>query len=348
MFSVDSYALTWHLDPAEPEVRGRTTVRFRGGRDYVDLAAAEVLSATLNGRPVRCDAPLTDLGPDNVLEVDALFPFSDRGFRRVTDPVDGCVYLYASSYPNAAPRTMCCFDDQRLRAPVTLTVTAPPSWTCLANAPLRDRAGAVRVFEPTHPIPPLVVTAAAGPFATVTPSVHVPASRAAVDGAVVTELLARAVQFFEDLLVPYPYPKCEAVFVHEFPSLAMSSPGLVLFDQVVLDRLDVPRYAMTVVSHEVAHAWVGNLVSTSSWLVEGLAVYLSRLFVERFLPGGRPWDDLPGEPLPDRPYAPHLDRVLAVEARVGRPALLSGLRSLLGEFAHGHATPAEFEARCGA
>ncbi|MGM1063412.1 M1 family metallopeptidase [Saccharothrix sp. Mg75] len=345
MFSVDSYALTWHLDPVEPEVRGRTAVRFRGGRDYVDLAAAEVLSATLNGRPIRCEAPLTDLGPVNLLEVDALFAFSDRGFRRVTDPVDGHVYLYATNYPNAAPRTMCCFDDQRLRAPVTLTVTAPPSWTCLANAPLRARSGGVREFAPTHPIPPIVVAAAAGPFAAVTPSVHVPASRSAVDGGVVAELLTRSVLFFEDLLGPYPYPKCEAVFVHEFPSLALSSPGLVLFDQVVLDRLGAPRYAMTVISHEVAHAWVGNLVSTASWLVEGLAVYLSRLFVERFLPGGRPWDDLPGDPLPDRPYAPHLARVLEVEARVGRPALLRGLKSLLGEFAHGHATVADFGAR---
>ncbi|WP_158842405.1 M1 family metallopeptidase [Saccharothrix deserti] len=334
MIAVDSYDLAWHLDPSAPDVKTRTTVRFRGSPEHVDLTVPEILSASLN---VRSD------GLDE-LRVEAAFPFAERGFRRVTDPVDGQVYLYAANYPDVPPHARWHSDDPWLRAPVALTVTVPPSWTCLSNGPAVIDAGEIRTFTPTAPIASFAATAAAGPFVRVHESVYVPRSRASVDGAAVGDLIARSIAFYEGLLVPYPYPypKCDAVFVHGLPSLALSVAGLILFDQAVLDRLDEPRYLMTVVSHEVAHVWAGNLLGTSSWLVEGLAVYLSRLFVEQALPGSRPWDDLPDHPLPDRPYAPHLARVLAVESRIGRPAVLHGLRTLMTNLAHHNATEADF------
>jgi aminopeptidase N len=357
VITVDSYDLAWQLDPAASQVKGCTTVRFRGSGRQVDLAAAQVLSASLNGRPVSWDAPLgpgtagsagsggSAGGSPDVLRVEALFPFADRGFRRVVDPVDGQVYLYAASYPDAASRTMCHFADPDLRAPVALTVTVPPSWTCLSNGPAVIAEGETLTFTPTAPILSSTVAPVAGPFVRAHESVYVPRSRASVDGAAVADLMARSIGCYEELLgVPYPYPKCDAVFVHELSSLALSTPGLIVFDQAVLDRLDEPRYAMTVVSHEVAHQWSGNLVSTSSWLLEGLTVYLSRLFVEEALPGSRPWGDLPGRRLPDRPYAPHLARVLEVEARIGRAAVLRGLRTVMEEFAHRHAAVEDFEA----
>ncbi|MGW4114882.1 M1 family aminopeptidase [Actinosynnema sp. NPDC004786] len=336
-----TYDLAWRLDPASPQVRGRTTIRFAGARERVDLAADRVLAASLNGRPVRPDSSPTGGDGDNVLRVEALFPFRDRGFRRVVDPADGQVYLYATNFPDAVSRTMGGFGDPGDRADVALTVTVPPSWRCLANGRAVVDAGAVRTFTPVASIARSTVAAAAGPFARVDESVHVPRSRAAVDGAAVADVVTSAIAFYENLLGPYPYAKCDVVFVPGLSSLALSTPGLILVDLPVLDRLDDPRYATVVLGHEVAHAWVGNLVDFPAPLTEGLATYLSRLFAEHT----GPWDDLPDHSLPDRPYRPHLDRVRAVEAAVGRPALLRGLRAALTDLAHGRGTEADLTTR---
>jgi hypothetical protein len=323
MPTAESYDLAWRLDPSSKRVWGRTTIHFGDGPPGVTLEADEVLAASLR--------------------VEALFPFGERGFRRVVDPVDGQVYVYATNFPDAAARTMCGPGDSWTRAPFALTVTVPPSWTCLSNGPAVVDAGGIRTFTPTAPIPRATVSAAAGPFSRVHESVYVPRSRAGFDGAVIGGLITDSIAFYETVLGPYPYPKCDAVFVHDLPSLALSTPGLILFDQTVLDRLDDPRYATTVVSHEVAHAWSGNLVSTTKPLVEGLAVYLSRLFLETTLPAARPWDLGSAEPFPDRPYEPFLARILEVESGIGRRALLHGLRTLMADFAHRHATEADFD-----
>jgi aminopeptidase N len=238
---------------------------------------------------------------------------------------------------------MCTVGDSWDRASFALTATVPPTWTCLSNGPAVVDAGEIRTFTPTFPIPGFALSMAAGPFVRAHESVYVPRSRAGVDGAVVADIMTRSTEFFETLLVPYPYPKREAVFVHDLPSLALSTAGLILFDQTILDRLHNPRYTMTVVSHEVAHTWTGNLVGMPSPLMEGLTVYLSRLFTETALPDSHPWDDLPHQPLPDRPYTPHLARILEVESRIGRPALLHALRTLMTDFAHHNATEADFD-----
>ncbi|MFT7839628.1 M1 family aminopeptidase [Saccharothrix sp. BKS2] len=329
LVEVEAYDLTWRLDPAADGVRGRATLRFRGEPEPVEVFGEALV-------PTRRES--------GGLRVEALFPYARPGFRRVTDPVDGQVYLYAAPNPHRAPQSLGHSADHRLRAPVTLTAVVPPAWKCLANGlPVVD-GGEVRTFAPTAPTAPAWVAAAAGPFVEVAPSVHVPRSRAGFDATRVTDLVDRSLAFFSELLAPYPYPKCELVFVHDLSLLALSTQGLIVFDEGALDRFDDLRYATTVIAHEVAHAWSGNLVDTDIWLVEGLAVYLSRLFAEAERPGDDTWRD---PPAPDLPYRPYLDRLLEVEARVGREGLLRGLRAVFAELAHRHAEPAEFEARWG-
>lgn len=329
--AVEAYDLAWRLDPAAEAVHGRTTLRFRGGPEPVEVAGE--LLAPPRRRPGE-------------LRVEALLPYTGLGFRHVTDPADGQVYLHTTTRPHDVPRVVTHFRGRPERAPVTVTAVVPPPWKCLANGVPVVAGGEVRTFAPTAPLTPAWVAVAAGPFVEVAEAVHVPRSRAGADGggadgARVADLVARATAFFGDLLVPYPYPKQDVVFVHGLRSLALSAQGLVLVDVGVLDRLADPRYAVTVLAHEVAHQWSGNLVGTEPWLVEGLAVYLSRLFAETELPGGV-WAD---PPAPDRPYRPYLDRVLAVEERIGREALLRGLRAVFTECAHRDVDPVGFEAR---
>ncbi|MBB5956266.1 hypothetical protein FHS29_002852 [Saccharothrix tamanrassetensis] len=273
-------------------------------------------------------------GPDdNVLEVDADFAYAeDHGFRRAT--VDGDTYLYTYHYPNWTQRSFACFEPN-LRGAVTMNINAPDA--------------SVLTSDTTSPVVPYAITAVVGPWAEVGGNVYAMRTRAAErdHGEAVSQLFARSITYFEHLLgIPYPYGTCAAVFVPDIPSLAFSSAGLVLFDDDAFDALATrePRYATTVVSHEVAHQWSGNLVDAEPWLVEGLATYLSRLATEELVPGSRPWSDLDNAPLPDRPYAAHLSRIVAVEEAIGRTALVQGLTTYFRRHAHTTASWAHLQA----
>ncbi|GAA1355622.1 M1 family aminopeptidase [Saccharothrix algeriensis] len=318
-----SYDITWDLDPSAPTFRSRTSARFRGARPHADVEAVEVTRASHNGRAVPWDGERLALGAaeDNVLEVDAVFAYEpERGFRRVT--ADGDTYLYALHYPQWSKRSFCSLAQER--GAFTVTVNAP---------------GRVLVSSTEAPIVPYALAVAAGPWAEIGEHVHAVRTRAAehARGQAVADLVKRSVACFEHLLgVPFPYRGCEVVFVPDIPILAFSSPGLIMFDDGALNALSTrePRYATTVVSHEVAHQWAGNLVDAEPWLVEGLATYLSRLATEELLPGSRPWSEPDAAPLPDRPYAAHLARIAAVEEAIGRTALLDGLGRYFRRFAH--------------
>ncbi|HVW41937.1 MAG TPA: M1 family aminopeptidase [Amycolatopsis sp.] len=223
---------------------------------------------------LRLDAPPAENGRplaiSNVLEVAAHFPYAvdGRGVRRATDP-DGASYVYGMNFPTASARVFCCFDDPGLRASVKVTMSVPNGWTCLAP-PCRPKE--VRCHW-----------------------LHAQRSRAAERdrGRQIADLMAQSITFYEHQLgLPYPYKKCEAVFVRDLPSLAFSTPGLILFADRVLDLIATrgPQYAATVVSHEIAHAWIGSLVDCGDapWLVEACTTYLARNAVVHLLPGSRP------------------------------------------------------------
>lgn len=286
----------------------------------------------------------------NVVEVEAFFPYAveDRGLRRTTD-LDGATYVYGMNFPHASSRVFCCFDDPDLRARVTLTLSAPNEWTCLGNG----TAG---------PIAPYLVVGAAGPWSTLCRTA-IPSGDAALPLAVyaqrsrdarpdrgrdIADLIARSITFYEQHLeVPYPYEKCEAVFVRDFPSLAFSVPGLILFNDKVFDYVATrgPQYAATVISHEVAHAWIGSLVDCGEapWLVEACATYLARTAVPELDPGSDPWATAEPAP-PDAAYATDAELIRQLEDTIGRKNILRGLGLFCGRFAHRNAGRAELAA----
>ncbi|OXM45668.1 aminopeptidase [Amycolatopsis alba DSM 44262] len=352
---VESYDIGLELDPVAEFFRSRTVVRFACEQKatFADLSAHSVEKVVLNGHVLTVaevwdGARLTLSGLDtvsHVLEAEALFPYAaeGRGLRRSTDP-DGTTYTYGMNFPHASPRVFCCFDDPGLRARVKLTLTAPQEWTRLVNGT-------------AEPIAPYLVVGAAGPWAslcrTTIPSgvplaVYARRYRAAgLDrGKDIADLMARSIAFYEHHLeVAYPYEKCEVVFVRDLPSLAFSAPGLILVNDKVFDFVATrgPRYAATVISHEVAHAWIGGLVDCGddAWLVEACATYLSRTAIPELAAGSDPWATAES---PDNAYAPDAELIRQLENTIGREGVLRGLRLFFDRFAHRNAGRAELAA----
>ena len=319
LLRVESYEVRLDLTAAPSATRFGTTTRvvFECRRDGADTFVEHEVpvweSAVLDGVPLELGTvagnrlPLRGLSAGrHELEVRALADYSvtGEGLHRAVDPADGEVYLYQQSFLDDAQRTFACFDQPDLKAPITLTVQAPADWVVGGNTrPTQD--GASWVFTPTEPISTYLFTLAAGPY-------HV---QRAWHGGIEMGLWCR--QSMRDYLDPddlftvtrqsfdlqqelfgRPYPfgdSYDQVFVPGFNAGAMENAGMVTFTDDFLFRskvtLDRRRLRATVVAHEMAHMWFGDLVTMrwwdDLWLNESFAELLGTLTVDEAtgLPG---------------------------------------------------------------
>lgn len=94
--------------------------------------------------------------------------------------------------------------------------------------------------------------------------------------------------------IPYPLPKLDMVSIPDFDGEAMENWGLVTFGEAyllydkVLSTNTSQHNIASLIAHEFAHQWFGNLVTmkwwTDLWLNEGFATYMAGLAVENIFP----------------------------------------------------------------
>ncbi|XP_060526595.1 aminopeptidase N-like [Cylas formicarius] len=113
----------------------------------------------------------------------------------------------------------------------------------------------------------------------------------------------RALKFYERFFnIDYPLPKQDMVAIPDFSAGAMENWGLItyreaylLYDPEVSSKTSKHSVA-SVIAHELAHQWFGNLVTmkwwTDLWLNEGFATYMASLAVEHLFPQ---WNSLQEE-----------------------------------------------------
>ncbi|MFY1703846.1 aminopeptidase N [Micromonospora sp. WMMA1923] len=304
MITVLSYQVDLDLTGGE-RFRSQVTVRFRAAASaetFVEVKPARLLAVRLNDRDLDPGAltenrlPLTGLDEENTLFVEAEMAYSNtgEGVHRFVDPADGATYLYAMSFLDDVQRIFAAFDQPDLKAPVTLSVTAPPEWTVAANGQLADQPSPGRwEFAPTAPLATYLVSFVAGPWHVRSDShdgiplaVYCRRSLAEHLDADLAEIMTVTKQcldrFHEMFDERYPFGKYDQAFVPEFNAGAMENPGLVtirddyLFRSAVTDSQRELR--ATVIAHEMAHMWFGDLVTMrwwdDLWLNESFAEYL--------------------------------------------------------------------------
>jgi aminopeptidase N len=188
LLDVDEYRVQLDLTdgggaPGEGTFATATTVRFTcrepGAASWIDLVAAGVRRAVLNG--VELDVAgyreddgiaLPALAAQNELRVEATGRYMNtgEGLHRFVDPVDGGVYLYSQFETADAKRMFACFDQPDLKARYTVTVTAPADWQVVSNAAIAasgDGPGgsAVHRFATSEIMSTYLVALVAGPYA---------------------------------------------------------------------------------------------------------------------------------------------------------------------------------------
>jgi aminopeptidase N len=202
------------------------------------------------------------------------------------------------------------FDEPGFKAPFTLTVTAPSTAKVFANTPELSAAstGATTThrFAPTKPLPTYLVALGVGPFDVVETSAPANAVRhtalpfriiatkgqlermqfAAAEGP---KLLALLEQYFQ---IPYPFEKLDFL-ASPIQEGAMENAGLIIFeDSLILLGKDAPSRQLRdfgdVSAHEMAHQWVGDLVTptwwTDIWLNESFAEWMGDKVADEWRP----------------------------------------------------------------
>ena len=319
LVTVDNYRISLDLTdgggkPGERTFRSVTTVEFdalAGADTYIDIAADNIRSATLNGRDIDVSGydestgiPLTGLAERNVLVVDAdcLYSNTGEGLHRFVDPVDGEVYLYSQFETADAKRMFACFDQPDLKATFDIMVTAPLDWRVISNGATGHVHGEGDAHEHTFVTTPrmstYLVALIAGPYA------HWSDTYSDEHGDIPLGLYCRKslAEFMDDerlftqtkqgfgfyhnnFGVPYAFGKYDQLFVPEFNAGAMENAGAVTFleDYVFrskVTRASYERRAETVL-HEMAHMWFGDLVTMQwwddLWLNESFATFASVL-----------------------------------------------------------------------
>ncbi len=140
-------------------------------------------------------------------------------------------------------------------------------------------------FRLTQPIPPYLIAIAIGDiaFRSIGPRTGVYTEPAVLDSAAYEfGDLERMVQAAESLGGPYRWGRYDVIVLPpSFPFGGMENPRLTFATPTVLAG---DRSLTSLVAHELAHSWSGNLVTNATWndfwLNEGFTVYFERRIME--------------------------------------------------------------------
>lgn len=105
---------------------------------------------------------------------------------------------------------------------------------------------------------------------------------------------SKLLQFYNEFFeISYPLKKLDLVAIPDFLAGAMENWGLITFREtnLLLNTQSSPlekQAVASVIAHELAHQWFGNLVTMSwwsdLWLNEGFATYMEHISLQMILP----------------------------------------------------------------
>uniref|UniRef100_A0A670KCE6 Aminopeptidase n=1 Tax=Podarcis muralis TaxID=64176 RepID=A0A670KCE6_PODMU len=233
------------------------------------------------------------------------------GFYRSEYMEDGVRKVVATTQMQAADarKAFPCFDEPAMKATFTIVLIHPSDHVALSNMPVQSKGvkggwGKGTPFggggEAHLPLPP--------------PQFPSPLQRAREDYGI--SVTGPILAFFEKhYATPYPLSKLDQVALPDFNAGAMENWGLLtyrenslLFDPL-FSSIGNKERVLTVIAHEVAHQWFGNLVTlrwwNDLWLNEGFASYVEYLGADAAEPT---WD------IKDLMVSSEMYRVMAIDA----------------------------------
>ncbi len=150
------------------------------------------------------------------------------------------------------------------------------------------------------------------------------------------DIAKRAIEFYEDFYqTPYPLPHSWQLALPDFSAGAMENWGLVTYREAYLlldpdnTSLDMKQLVATVITHELAHQWFGDLVTMNwwddLWLNESFANMMEYVSVDAIHPDWHIWELFQTSEAPMALQRDATDGVQPVHVAVNNPAEIDSI-----------------------
>ncbi|XP_067090600.1 alanyl (membrane) aminopeptidase-like b [Osmerus mordax] len=232
--------------------------------------------------------------------------------KSTTDRVDDERLLVISQLqPTDARKVFPCFDEPAMKAEFMVTIIHREGTKALSNGYLKESNSVVidgepweiSTFHQTERMSTYLLAFTvsnfeytSSPHDRVEIKIHArPQAIKAGHADYASGITKKMLSFYEGYLGRiYSFKKMDLVAAPDFGGVAMENWGLIMFRESALlyeegvSSITNQEWIATVVAHELAHQWFGNLVTmkwwNNLWLNEGFATYLSYLGVGHLQP----------------------------------------------------------------
>uniref|UniRef100_A0A667ZA41 Aminopeptidase n=1 Tax=Myripristis murdjan TaxID=586833 RepID=A0A667ZA41_9TELE len=273
----------------------------------------------------RDESNFFEISVDEVLEVGGNYSLFTEFEGEMMDDLAG---LYVSRYrdaaadgnsterfvaatqmqPTDARKVFPCFDEPAMKATFDVKIIHRRGTEALANSQESDKSivdedWLVSTFHTTQKMSTYLLAFVVSEFQS-TPSKHErvkiltyarPEAIAAGHADYAAEITGKILTFLEGHLeINFPQKKLDQVALPDFAAAAMENWGLVTYQESALlfengvSSMLAKEWTATIIAHELAHQWFGNLVTmkwwNEIWLNEGFAAYMSTLAVDNIEP----------------------------------------------------------------
>src|SRR5229473_519459 len=231
-----------------------------------------------------------------------------RGLFFVDYPTDNGVKRMLSSKlePADARRIFPCWDEPAFKATFALTVTVPSTFMAVGNMPVvREDPVAPNLkqvaFAPTPKMSSYLFVLTAGELERLTAEADgatvgvVTSAGKSANGRFALDNAVKLLAYYNDYFgAKYPLPKLDLIAVPGGFGGAMENWGGIVFfeSRLLFDPATSPQAArrsiFSIIAHEMAHQWFGDLVTMGwwddLWLNEGFASWMQAKAAEHFYP----------------------------------------------------------------
>jgi aminopeptidase N len=214
-----------------------------------------------------------------------------------------------------ARRMFPCWDEPAFRATFELTVTVPAAWSVVSNTPvaLQSANGALQTvtFARTPRMPTYLVEFSGGDLAALSGvgSNGVKQTIWAVRGdeqagGYALESAKQILSYFDDYFgVKFPLPKLDHIAIPGGFGGAMENWGAITYNEsIIIHRANATlrqkQRGYSIIAHEMAHQWNGDLVTMGwwddIWLNESFASWMAAKATDKFNPEWHWWQNEAG------------------------------------------------------